>query len=74
MTDGKNAILCLKFIDLQHTIAFVFPYHKELFPFDTDGRPDLLLSPLALVILKNVLDPNSNSINTMIQNKNFILN
>lgn len=63
MTDGKNAILCLKFIDLQHTIAFVLPYRKELFPFDTDGRPDLLLSPLALVILKNVLDPNSNSIN-----------
>lgn len=52
VSDDKHYILCMKLIDLQRTIAVICPYNADLSTFDSNGNPDLLLSPLALAILK----------------------
>lgn len=62
ISDNKHAVLCIKFIDLQRTLAIVYPYNADFCPFDSNGNPDLLLSPLALTILKEELEPNASKI------------
>lgn len=61
-SNDKHAILCMKFVDLQRTIAVIYPYNAALSPFDSNGNPDLLLSPLALAILKEEFEPDTNKI------------
>lgn len=58
MSDESQTLLCIKFIDLRKTIAIIYPNKEGLSPFDSNGNPDLLLSPIALDILKNTFEPN----------------
>lgn len=61
LTDGSHIVICLKFIDLQRTVAVVFPFRGELLPFDAKGNPDLLLSPLTLAVLQETFGRSDDS-------------
>lgn len=62
VSDDKHTILCVKFVDMQRTVTVIWPYNVELLPFDSMGNPDLLLSPLALAILKDNFEPDADKI------------
>lgn len=68
ISDERNTLLCLKFIDLGKTIAIIHPYKEELSLFDSNGNPDLLLSPIALDIIKNTFEPDCSEIDYNISN------
>lgn len=62
-TDGTYGIISLKFVDLDRTVAVVFPFCEELIPLDAKGNPDLLLSPLALSVLQETFEPDEGGVN-----------
>lgn len=64
LSNKQHTILCLKFVDLQKTFAIIYPYREELVPFDSNGNPDLLLSPIALNILTAIFEPNGETMSS----------
>lgn len=64
LSNKQHTILFLKFVDLQKTFAIIHPYREELAPFDSNGNPDLLLSPIALDILTAIFEPDGETISS----------
>ncbi|MCS2387156.1 hypothetical protein NXV57_01525 [Bacteroides thetaiotaomicron] len=62
VSDDKHTVLCIKFVDMQRMVTVIWPYNVEFLPFDSKGNPDLLLSPLALAILRENFEPDADRI------------